>query len=230
MIHKVTVANERQYEALQKVSKRLDYNVSLAISLAINEMHNTFIYMRERRDLFRGEVKMCFNKAFSEAQKLETSIKSYMIDKKFWTDYSDKVIDLLADDVLHLRIAIKQALDKDKVEDSNLISQIGMTWMLLRTALESYNDILAEGRRSSGRDFSKDFGFFKTDKILYWWDRMSEKLFGAVPLSAERESIQRAYDVLCQKLFSEECFNECLAEARHNNPDFVGHQICSEKR
>lgn len=136
MARKVYYSNDKDLEGLKYTARVVDFGVGLMVTSAINSMHDAYVFLVERKDLLRGKVKYCCNNAFREAKMKEQLIKQNMVNKQFWLDYSDKVIDEAESDITLFRISIKQTLDNAKLENSELISYIETSNVLLNVTVE----------------------------------------------------------------------------------------------
>lgn len=83
MSKKVYYYNEHDLEGLKWIAKVMDFGVSLEVVSAFNEIRVSYIYLRERKDLFRHTIKQNCNNAMKALKIRETEIKSLMINKKF---------------------------------------------------------------------------------------------------------------------------------------------------
>jgi hypothetical protein len=225
MARKVYYHNERDLEGLKWTSKIVDFGVGLMVTAAINEMHNAYTMLVDRKDLLKGKTKQFCNRAFKEAKLREIFIKENMVSKQFWLDYSDRVIDEAQNDITFFRIAVKQTLDNAKIKDSVLISYIETARTMLDMAVEQYKSIMEQAKKKYGRDYSKEFASYRLDSVFYWWNQMCGILYKGYSADLNNEYTTGMFDRMCKKFAEGEYIQACLQEAYNNNPDFVDNSI-----
>ena len=67
MARKVYYHNERDLEGLKWTASVVDFGVGLMVTAAINEMHNAYTMLVDRKDLLKEKTKLFCNRAFKEA-------------------------------------------------------------------------------------------------------------------------------------------------------------------
>lgn len=222
---RVIFRNEKELEGLKWTARCVDFGIGLMVASSINEMTTTYsFFLIERKDIFKGQVKFCCNNAFKEAKRTEYEIKAQMVNKQFWLDYSDTVIDVAAEDVKKFRTAIQDTLEEYGVKDAQMLSYVETTRVLLNLAVEQYKVIMNRAREKFGRDFSDVFKEYRLDKAFYWWQRMCEVICqGKGELNNEKTNI--LFDTMCQKFIAGEYIQACLKEAQKNNPKFIENKV-----
>lgn len=225
MKKKVYYYGERDLNGLKWVAKVVDFGVGLIVTSAINEMYNAYSFLSERKDIFNGKVKQVCNNAFREARRTEFQIKENMRHEKFWEDYSDTVIDEAASDMTLFRISIKQTLDNAGVRDSEMISYVETTRVMLELAVGEYDTIMVQAKDKFGRNYAKEFSEYRMGKAFYWWQKMCEILYKGEKANLNNDNTQVMFDRMCRKFAEGEYIQACLEEANRNNPDFLENEI-----
>ena len=144
MAKKVFYYSEKELECLKWVSRVVDFGVSLAVISAFNEMYSALYHLRTNKKIFRFTVKKHCNQAIEAALIREQELKSNMINKSFWLDYSDHIIDEAAPDIAKFRSAIKNELDKTALCSSELYSYVECARVLLEMSVKQYDGVMEE--------------------------------------------------------------------------------------
>lgn len=223
MMKRVVVYSDRQDELVRKVSKAVDFGVSLAISVAVNEMYTAHMMLRERKDLFRHEVKKLANFALDTAKMQRNTINMLIKDKRFFDGFTDRVIDLCENDVTMLRISIKQTLDDAKYKDSEIISYIETARAILSVTSKYFNGLIAFA-------YDEDYREKENPIILNWkgifheynpnptyntWEKMCELLYGnkwSIDLNTERS--RKILEKIESSLVECEHLDDCIEYAK----------------
>lgn len=150
MPKRVYYYGKKDLEGLKWIAKVMDFGVSLEVVSAINEARNAGVLLQKRKDLYRQTVKQNFNDAIKSMSLQESEIKYLMVNKKFWEEYSDPIIDLANTDITRFRIAIKQTLDDANYRDSELISHIETARVMMDMSIKQWDVIVEEARLNTG--------------------------------------------------------------------------------
>lgn len=229
MSKKVYYYNEHDLEGLKWIAKVMDFGVSLEVVSAFNEIRVSYIYLRERKDLFRHTIKQNCNNAMKALKIRETEIKSLMINKKFWDEYSDPIIDLANDDIEKFRKAIKQTLDDANYKDSEIISYVETARVLMDMSIKQWDTIIDEARRKYGRDYSQDFSEYRVTNVYNWWSIVCDELYKGVSIDLNNETIDSVFNEMCEKFAEGKYVEDCLKEAQKTNPDFINAIVVKEE-
>ena len=228
MAKRIYFYGAKDLEGLKWIAKVVDFGVGLTIRATTNEMLNTYLYLRERKDIFRQKVKMLCNSAMEEVKHKETEIKSNMKDKRFWDDYCDKVVDSSENDILMLRISVKQELDNVGCKDSDLLSRVETVRIMLDMCTKQYEEAMKQARHKYGRNFSKEFNEYYMKSVLLCWDRVCDMLYRGVSVDLNTPRVKVAFDAMCKKFADGSYIDECLTEAKKTNPGFENTIIVKE--
>lgn len=222
---KVYYNDKTDLEGLKWTARVVDFGVGLLVTAAVNEMHNTYALLVERRDILHGKVKRFCNNAFREARIRTSTIKDNMVNKQFWLDYSDRVIDEADNDITMFRIAIKQTLDNANAKDSEIISHAETTRTMLDLAVGQFDEIMKLSKERYGRDYSSVFSEYRLNAVLYWWTQMCDILCKGIKADMNNKNTTGLFDKMCDKFGSGAYIQACLQEAYKNNPDFIENSI-----
>lgn len=161
-------------------------------------------------DVYHHEIKREAEKVNRERRRYESMmhdiVKAYEAD---YADMNDAYTESLSQDLMILRIAIKDYLDKDGREDSDLISHIYYTCMLSRLSCEVFDN---------RRDFAFRAGALGEDSMDYLrltnltqcCKRLADKV-GYSDNNRPCDKIQLALDVLINKLADGERVKKAIA-------------------
>lgn len=225
MAKKVFYYSEKELECLKWVSRIVDFGVSLAVISAFNEMYSALYHLRTNKKIFRFTVKKHCNQAIEAALIREQELKSNMINKSFWLDYSDHIIDEAAPDIAKFRSAIKNELDKTALCSSELYSYVECARVLLEMSVKQYDGVMEECKKKFGRDFSSDFKEYRVGDIFLKWNRMCDLLYEGINIKTNTEETDEAFLNMQKKFADGSYIQSCMDEARRNNPDFMENTI-----
>lgn len=227
MNKKVTYYTEKQFEGIEYAAKVIDFGVSLSVATALNELYTAHMMLRERKDLYRREVKRLANIATDKAKCRRGQMLSTMRSRKFFDAYSDKVIDLAENDVTLFRISVKQTLDDHNVEDSDLYAYIETARTILDMAKEHFVAVCQHTREEyAPYDYASAFSEFNCSDVLAAWQKVCDILYAResnIDLNTEK-SIALFHN-LANKFADGDYVDECMKEAHEACPEFVENSI-----
>lgn len=212
--------NDLELEGMRWLAKVVDLGVGLSVRASTNEMLNAYLYIRERKDIYKQKVKMLCNQAMNAAKRKETLICAIMKDRGFWDDYCDKVVDSSEQDILLLRIAIKQELDKAGCKESDLLSRVETARILLAMTTKQYELAIEEAKQKFKRDFFDEFREHYMIHILGLWESMCDILGKGISVNLNTPAVDNAFDAVCKKFGEGKYIDECMKEAENNHPLF----------
>lgn len=230
MSKKVYFYTEKDKEGLIWIAKVMDFGVSLLVVSAFNELRNAMVFLQERKDIYRNTVKKNANEALRQSRIRERWILDNMINKQFWLDYSDAVIDLANTDITRFRLAIKQTLDDAKYRDSNVVSYIETARVLMRMSVIQWESVVKDARERWGRDYSKEFSEYNISSIFQIWDKVCCVIYkteSSIDLNNER--VDGIFQTMCYKFAEGKYVEDCLAAAQVNNPEFHNAIVIKEE-
>lgn len=207
----------------------MDFGVSLEVVSAINEARNAGVLLQERKDLYRQTVKHNFNDAIKSMSLQESEIKYLMVNKKFWEEYSDPIIDLANTDITRFRIAIKQTLDDANYRDSELISHMETARVMMDMSIKQWDVIVEEARAKYGRDYSNEFMEYRLTKAYASWSKMCDVLYKGVSIDLNNDMIDGLFQEMCRKFAEGAYVDQCLKEAQKTNPDYENIIVVKEE-
>ena len=209
----------------------IEFGVSLEVAAAFNEMDVTTILLRDNDRLNQQLIKKFCNKANDKQRQKLAEIKRFMVNKKFFDDYSDNIIDAAKKDILLFRLAIKQKLDDARCPHAEMISHAESARCLLDMAVYQWDVCIEESRKRFGRDYGPSFSEYRVGDVLHWWTKFCNLLYGdsdvSVDLNSERAS--KAFDIICKKFADGKYVSECLDVAMAEQPDFCNQIVMSEE-
>ena len=224
---KVVYYTEKQFEGIEYAAKVIDFGVSLSVAVALNELYTAHMMLRERKDLYKREVKHLANIATDKAKYRRGLMLSTMRSRKFFDTYSDKVIDLAENDVTLFRISVKQTLDDNHVEDSDLISYIETARTLLDMAKEHFVAVCKHAREEyAPYDYASAFSEFNCSDVLAAWQKVCDILYtreSNIDLNTEKSIA--LFHSLANKFADGDYVDECMKEAHEACPEFIENEI-----
>ena len=213
---KILFHSEKEKEGIIWTAKVISYGVSLTLMSALNEVHSARAFLLDRPGLYRHMVKKYCNMACRQAVNIESTIRNMVNDKNFWLEYSDRVIDEAERDITLFRVAIKQVLDKAKVEDSDIISRAECARVLLDVAVKQFEGTLADAREKFGMDYRKYFVEYDATGVLAAWQNMCDCLYrdsNGTDVDLNTDGVISAFDSLSTKFANGVYIDSCLDNA-----------------
>lgn len=109
------------------------YNLMFFNDIAHSSAFDLMAYMK-KQPIYRHEIKKIVNNLGKELKKYTSLMKSLSTTKDglFYADICDNMADVIGNDVQKLEYSIKNALDKEKIENSSMLAKIEtarcLTW------------------------------------------------------------------------------------------------------
>ena len=225
MPKKIYYYGEKDLQGMRWTARTVDFGVSLSVIAAINELYSAHSMLLDRPDLFRQTAKRFGNLAVSAASRREVYIKSNMKDQSFWSDYSDRVIDVAESDITLFRVSIKSELDRVKFQDSDLYAFIECARVLLEMSITQFDCIMKKAKDRWGRDYKKDFLEYRIGEVSGHWNKMCEELYKGFDIDLNSEQVTCMFNKMCMKFAEGSYIDACMAEAHKKNPNFLGNAI-----
>lgn len=226
MRKKIIYYNKVELEALRYCARVMDFGVSLTLTAALNEMLNAYLLLREDKR-FRHKLKQLANEADRKATMQKATIMSVMRDRKFFDDYSDKVIDLAEKDITDFRMGIKQMLDENGIKDSELIAQCETASVLLKLSVEHYHVTISKTKEKFKCRLPDSCPEFNAENLTNTWDAVCKLLYSNrqedVDLNAEQNRI--LFEKMAKGFCDGQYTKECLQEAQRLHPEFTENDI-----
>lgn len=226
MIKKIPPCTEKQLVGVKHTAKIIDFGLSLVISTAFNEVYTAHMMLRERRDLYRREIKMFANQTLERLGKQRREMMNLMSDREFFDAYSDHAIDLAENDVTLLRIGVKQVLDDENIPNAEILSYMIVSRALLEMSVVWFKDIITNAKKDYGEyRWEYVFNEFDCSNVLKYWDMVCMRLYVTdknIDLNTERCS------QLCKNLYMKfrdgVYIHACMKEANEERPEFLKKQ------
>ncbi len=227
MKKRITYSTDRQLEGIRYMAKIIDFGVSLTIATAFNELYTAHMMLRERKDLYKHEVKRFANEAVERAKMKRAQMLSLMANRNFFDTYSDKVIDLSENDITLFRISLKQTLDRAKYPNSELISYIETARALLDASTLQFAEVAKATREDYGEyTWEKTFIEFEVSDVLKSWDKVCKLIYHShEDINLNTPESTQLFDGLCRKFADGEYVDACLEEAHEAEPEFVENKV-----
>lgn len=227
MKKKVVYYTDRQFAGIEYAAKVIDFGVSLTVATALNELYTAHMMLRERKDLYRRDVKRLANIAIDKAKLRRGQMLSTMRSREFFDAYSDKVIDLAEHDVTIFRISIKQTLDDHRAEDSDLISYIETARTMLDMATIHFGEVCKHAREEyAPYDYASAFSEFNCSDVLTAWQKVCDILYAresSIDLNTDKNL--KVFHMLANKFADGDYVDECMKEAHEACPGFIKNAI-----
>lgn len=109
------------------------YNLMFFNDIAHSSAFDLMAYMK-KLPIYRHEIKKIVNSLEKELKKYTSLMKrlSTTKDGLFYADICDNMNDFIGDDIIKLEYSIKNALDKEKIENSAMLAKVEtarcLTW------------------------------------------------------------------------------------------------------
>lgn len=229
MKRKLTYTTDAELEGIRYCAKVIDFGVSLSVTIAINELYTAHMMLRERRDLYRRELKSRANDAIRRAGHCRERMISAMSSRAFFDTFSDKVIDLSENDITVFRLSIKQTLDDHSYPDSELIAYAETARVMLDMARAHFNGVVSKAKEHAEYNYAAAFSEFNCADVLQAWVRVCEELYianGTIDLNTERNLA--AYAIIERKLVDGVYVGGCMKEAVTVFPEFANDVIVKQ--
>lgn len=242
MLKRVVYETDRELEGLEWLANVIDFSVSLTVFTSINELYTAHMMLRDRKDLYKHKVKLYANEACDAAKVKYGQELSLMTNRGYFDTYADKVVDLAADDITKFRISIKQTLDNNKYDNSELVSYIETARALLdaakihfqvvvETAAEDYSEDLpnmpkAVHKMILKKKWTETFAEFNMERVLKSWEKVCNIVYinkGDIDLNTKRST--ELFDNLCRKFSNGDYVDACMKEANEQYPEFLENKI-----
>ena len=210
----------QQLEALKFVAKEMDFGVSLTVTAALNEFINFYILLRDNKKYFRQRIKQLANEIDKCAIIQRTNIMSEMKNKKFFFDYSDRVIDAADEHISLFKESLRKHLNEGGCKDSELIAECEVTRLLFFIAVDHYDLTMEYGKNNFKCTMVHDFGEFNLIQIKQKFEKLCDYLYATqsfVELNTEEN--ERLYKIMCKGFLRGEYVSECLKTAKQENPN-----------
>lgn len=226
---KVVYYTDRQFEGIEYAAKVIDFGVSLtvAVAVALNELYTAHMMLRERKDLYRRDVKRLANIAIDKAKYCRGQMLSTMRSRKYFDAYSDKAIDLAENDVTMYRISIKQTLDDNGVEDSDLIAYIETARTVLDMARVQFDEECRHTKEEyADYDYALVFAEFNCSDVLNAWQKVCDILYAResnIDLNTDKNLA--LFNAMAKKFADGVFVDECMREAHEVCPEFIENAI-----
>lgn len=217
---------EAELDALKYCAKVMDFGVSLTLTAALNELLNAYLLIRDNKDIYKQQVKFYVNQAEKSASLQKATIMCAMRHRKFYDDYSDKVIDLAEKDIDNFRNSIIDLLKKNNHKDCELIAQCEVTRVLLVLAKQHYDTTLQATKEKFQCRLADTFQEFNCISVLGSWNKVCSILFKNRPSTdLNTDEIKKQFDILAKGFSDGAYVDECKKEAMALNPDFKENDI-----
>lgn len=217
---KIKYQTPQQLEALKFIAKEMDFGVSLTVTASLNEFINFYILLRDNKKFFRQRIKQLVNEIDKKVTIQRTNIMSEMKNKKFFFDYSDRVIDLADEHTSLFRNSLKKHLNDGGCKDSELIAECEVTRLLFSIAVDHYDLTMEYGKEHFKCTMVHDFGEFNLLSIKQKFEKLCDYLYATqsfVELNTEEN--ERLYKIMCKGFLRGEYVSECLKTAKKENPN-----------
>lgn len=212
-------------EAFRRCYSRLNIVVGAANSIAGGWLYDTVEELEkdEHKKLYRLQVKHWAKESkrrFNEYERLHLTDHGGL--KAFYVDYLDCIDERVRPHTEKMYWAVKNRLDKDRVENSQLFAMIELTLTLLEYSIYLYRYLIKDVRESFGYDFGK---YLKpaclTDTAKAW--RELERLVCKLPKGKridlnDDEACMTGFHCIENILTNEDVLNDAAMEAIKLNP------------
>lgn len=224
---RVVYYTDEQLQGLNWVARMIDFGVSLTNHVAINEVYTAHLKLRERRDLYKREVKKAANDAVRRMEAKRGRMLALMANRKFFDTYNDRVIDLAANDVTLFRLSIQQTLRQANCDNDELLAYMETARDLLKTATIQFNGVCEEAEKKYGKyPYAEVFCEFDMSDVLKSWERVYKLLDNtSTNVDLNTTQSQGLFENLRRRLEGGEYIEECLKAAHDEVPEFVENHI-----
>lgn len=222
-----------EQEALIRLRKLIGGNLTLNITLAVQEMNAAILYLKgEKKNgkwdgkLFKYNTKYHALKAEKMADKRMSRIYSCASDEKFFGDYNDKAIDITESDIEKFRLALVRTMLDNGIshEYAKIFSHVEVAAVLLRLAVLHYDYIMKLTMELYPRDWSYDFRLYRLGELSNEWHHVCESLYPNYLVGVELNNAETdaLYDALSLRITNGSLIGECLDAANQAMEDKEG--------
>ena len=212
-------------EWMKSVAKSIDFGVSLDIVEALNETRNAIFMLQQNKQFYRHKVKQLATDILKTMVRIEQGIKSPMIHKGFFFEYSDIVVDLCCDDIENFRHSIDSVMEKGGIIYHNLFSYIETGRTLCDLAVKHFDTIIDESKRKGSRDYTKEFSEFRIGSLYNKMENLCDLLFKGCKVDLNTRETKAAFEVIADKFASGKYVEPCLKNACEKYPEFKNTKI-----
>lgn len=226
---RVTYTTEEDLECLRYLSRCYDFALSLCISLALNELDTSIVYLREQKN-FKHQLKYFANNSVKQSDLKRAQIRNIMVSKGFFDSYTDKVIDLASKDIMSFTKSMQKVIEKHKVKNANFYAQMETTRCLLQSCVLDFKGIAEDAKKKFGIDRSADFKEYNISSVYYWFEKATEIIYKNVDdthgnVNLKTPTTSRLWNKIHKKIADGEYITECMKAANEEHPEFMSNEI-----
>lgn len=226
---RVTYTTEEDLECLRYLSRCYDFALSLCISLALNELDTSIVYLREQKN-FKHQLKYFANNSVKQSDLKRAQIRNIMASKGFFDSYADKVIDLAGRDIKSFRSSLEKVISKHGIENAALYAQVETTRCLLQSCVLDFRSIGEDAKKKFGKDRSDVFKEYDISSVYHWFEKATEIIYKNVDdthgnINLKTPTTSRLWNKIHKKIADGEYITECMKAANEEHPEFMSNEI-----
>lgn len=218
--------NYQKKEAFEQCYSRLNLIVGAANSIAGKWLYDAVELLAKDKALFRFAVKHEANECkriFNEYEHAHLTDHGGM--KQFYIDYLDMMDDRVQPHAEKMYWAIKNRLDRERVERSALFAKIELALTLTDYSIYLYDFLIKDIREQWGYDFDHVLHSARLGNLLKRWESL-EKLVCKLPKGVvidlnKDETCMLGFRCIENILTNEDELNKAASAALSLNPDIM---------
>lgn len=169
--------NEAKVEAFRRCYSRLNVVLGAANSIAGHYLAQSVEMLRKDKKLCRFEVKHIANECLRLFDAYERAhLTDYSGLKAFYITYLDMMDDKCLPHTERMYWAIKNRLDRDRVQRSDLVAMVELTLTLIDYSVVIYDSLIADVHRKTGYDFNRVLHPARLGPLLKQWENLERKV------------------------------------------------------
>lgn len=209
-------------EAYDRCYGRLNIVVGAVNSIAGGWLYDTVEELEQDKRLYRHEVKRWAKEAkrrFDEYERVHLTDHGGL--KSFYVDYLDCMDERVRPHTEKMYWAIKNRIDKERIEGSALFAKVELTLTLLEYSVYVYDFLINDVRESSGYDFDRYLKPARLSDTVKAWrelERIVCKTPGRHIDLNEDPTCTLGFRCIERMLTSEDVLNDAAMEAIRLHP------------
>lgn len=196
------------------------YNTMFFNDIAHSSAFDLMAYMK-KSPIYRHEIKRVVNTLEKELKKYTSLMErlSTTNDGLFYADMCDNMADFIGDDIIKLEYSIKNALDKEKIENSSMLAKIETARCLTWGACIN----LDMRERDIRKEIPVDLSEMRLTSIAKQIERLSSILYERKPRTVDFNkdtNCMLAYRIIQKKLLNGQKIADAINTASRQQ-DFI---------
>lgn len=219
--------NKYLWEQFDKLNSLCNLVVGAANTIAGKAVFDARDMLKQRKDLWKFEVKCRATKATQAYYKYEkVHMKNFGDRYNLFIDYLDSVEEDIQPHVDKLCYSIAQVLSKYNQKDSMLKARLETARTLCEYACGVFDRIMKEAQERTHHNFANVFAPARLTEVLFQWNCVTSNICRTEPKGLDISlnddpNCRLAFEIIERKLVSEDFLNKAGYEALKLNPECI---------